>query len=280
MLGIFPSGQTLETLPELSRDLSPELHAGRRRGRLRSGGVRAGLWAGLWATRSLQSVWAREPAAGVLRALAAFLEESGKLKAPEWAGGGVPKARASRREDGFGVRAACPARHLSLPGGAGGSSGPGARGGATATLRHTQPLQRTPQAPQGAGNDAKGRRWGLRTDRQGRAGQAGGTGNRAVQQAVRVSGGPRGRRARRIAGLGGCLLKCFPAVAKPAIQKDSANFHSHPQCVLDSKLFDNTALSWRTFSADPIGKQLGIIVLVYMSLVTIEYVHLFTSLWM
>ncbi|XP_032165338.1 40S ribosomal protein S19-like [Mustela erminea] len=145
MPGIFPSGQTLEALPELSRDLSPELHAGRRRGRLRSGGVRAGLWA----LPSLQSVWGREPAAGVLRALAAFLEESGKLKAPEWAGGGVPKARASRREDGFGVRAACPARHLSLPGGAGGSSGPGARGGAKATLRHTQPLQRTPQAPQG-----------------------------------------------------------------------------------------------------------------------------------
>lgn len=145
MPGIFPSGQTLEALSELSRDLSPELHAGKGRGCLRSGCMRAGLWA----IPSLQSVWGREPAAGVLRALAAFLKESGKLKAPEWAGGGVPKARASRREDGFGMRAACPARHLSLPGGAGGSSGPGACGGTTATLRHAQPLQPTLQAPQG-----------------------------------------------------------------------------------------------------------------------------------
>ncbi|VCX22989.1 unnamed protein product [Gulo gulo] len=119
------SGKTPEELSELSRDLSPELHAGKGRGCFRSRCVRAGLWA----TLSLQSVWGREPAAGVVGALVAFLKESGKLKAPEWVGGGVPKARASRRGDCFGMRAACPAQHLSLPGGAGVSSVPGARGG-------------------------------------------------------------------------------------------------------------------------------------------------------
>ena len=112
-----------------------------------------------------------------VRALAAFLKKSGKLKVPEWVDTvKLTKHRefAPYNENCFYTQAASTTRHLYLQGGAGVGSMTRIYGGRQKWY-HAQPLQQRLQergplglpSPGGAENGGKGPTWGLQTNTSG-----------------------------------------------------------------------------------------------------------------